>query len=65
MLTFEEVRKALDRIAEIDGVSKTHSAIDAINEEAFDSLPLEDQLKSLMKANQELVHEIKKECTNL
>ena len=46
----------------LDGKVKTvtESEIEAVNDEAFDDLPLEKQLKKLMKASQSLSEEAKK-----
>ena len=48
------LKQALDRIDILDGKEKTaaESAIADINDEAFDDLPIDEQLKKLMKANQ-------------
>ena len=46
----------------LDGKEKTiaESAIADINDEAFEDLPLDEQLKKLMKANQALIDVAKK-----
>ena len=61
-LDLDVLKQALDRIDMLDGKEKTvaESAIADINDEAFDDLPLDEQLKKLMKANQALIDEAKK-----
>lgn len=61
-LELDVLKQALDRIDEIDGVKKSESdtLIDEINEDAFDSLPIEKQLEKLIQASQALVDEAKK-----
>lgn len=62
MLELNVLKAALDRIDILDGKVKTvtKSEIEAINDEAFDDLPLEEQWKKLMKASQSLSEEAKK-----
>ena len=61
-LDLDVLKQALDRIDMLDGKEKTvvESAIADINDEAFDGLPIDEQLKKLMKANQALIDEAKK-----
>ena len=53
-LDLDVLKQALDRIDMLDGKEKTEaeSTIADINDEAFDDLPIDEQLKKLMKANQ-------------
>ncbi len=61
-LDLDVLKQALDRIDMLDGKEKTEaeSTIADINDEAFDDLPIDEQLKKLMKANQALIDEAKK-----
>lgn len=62
LLKLDVLKTALDRIDILDGKveTATESEIEAINDEAFDDLPLGEQLKKLMKASQSLSEEAKK-----
>ena len=53
-LDLDVLKQALDRIDMLDGKEKTaaESAIADINDEAFDDLSIDEQMKKLMKANQ-------------
>ena len=61
-LDLDVLKQALDKIDMLDGKEKTavESAIADINDESFDGLPIDEQLKKLMKANQALIDEAKK-----
>ena len=61
-LDIDILKQALDRIDALDCKEKTaaESAIETINNEAFDDLPLEEQLKKLMRAAQSLSDDAKK-----
>ena len=61
-LDLDVLKQALDRIDMLDGKENAaaESAIADINDEAFEDLPLDEQLKKLMKANQALIDEAKK-----
>ena len=56
-LDLDVLKQALDRIDMLDGKEKTEaeSTIADINDEAFDDLPIDEQLKKLMKANQAFI----------
>ena len=61
-LALDVLKQALDRIDMLDGKEKTEAetAIADINDDAFEDLPIDEQLKKLMKANQALIDEAKK-----
>ena len=61
-LDLDVLKQALDRIDMLDGKENAaaESAIADINDEAFEDLPLDEQLKKLMKANQAYCTCIKK-----
>ena len=66
-LDLDVLKQALNRIDMLDGKEKTvaESAIADINDEAFDDLPVDEQLKKLIKANQALIDEAKKSGINI
>ena len=66
-LDLDVLKQALDRIDMLDGKEKTaaESAIADINDEAFDDLSIDEQMKKLMKANQALIDEAKKSGINI
>jgi hypothetical protein len=60
----ELLKYALDRVDELDGV-KVDSPIAAINDEGFDDLPMEEQLRKLMEAAKAVADEAKEAGVDL